>query len=242
MKVLITRPEGQADQLADLLADLGHITRLCPLLAIEPVPVDAAMRAKVQDLDLYHGVIVVSPNAARYGLNLIDQYWPQFPVRQHWLTNGAATARVLQDAGLTVTTPVTGTSAEDILFLPLLSQVEGQRWLIIRGRGGRTLLHDELTARGARVDFLEVYQRRKPARMPGQLAEQLIWADVIMVSSAEALNNLLEEADAAALTGVILVVSSDRIQHIADKVKWRQLIRAKGASNEQMAEALSAIS
>jgi len=55
--------------------------------------------------------------------------------------------------------PEEGTDSESLLALPQLADMAGQRVLIVRGSGGRELLFDALTARGAQVQYAEVYAR-----------------------------------------------------------------------------------
>ena len=59
MKVVVTRAEGQADELAARLEALGHEVVRCPLIRVEPLgdePIDASG---------YDWLIVTSPNGAR---------------------------------------------------------------------------------------------------------------------------------------------------------------------------------
>jgi uroporphyrinogen-III synthase len=58
VRVIVTRPEGQADSLADGLRGLGHEVVLCPLVRIEPVGDDSI------DVSAYDWVIVTSANGA----------------------------------------------------------------------------------------------------------------------------------------------------------------------------------
>ena len=59
MRVLVTRPYGQADELLRRLAELGHEPIHCPLIAVEPLGDDPV------DVSTYDWVIVTSANGAR---------------------------------------------------------------------------------------------------------------------------------------------------------------------------------
>ena len=59
MRVVVTRPQGQADELMMRLAELGHEPVHCPLIAVEPLGADPI------DVSGYDWVIVTSVNGAR---------------------------------------------------------------------------------------------------------------------------------------------------------------------------------
>jgi len=70
----------------------------------------------------------------------------------------------------------------------------GKRVIIFRGEGGRELLAEELRARGATVEYAEVYRRGRPTQDNGPLLHA--WArgevDIITVTSGEGLRNLFD--------------------------------------------------
>lgn len=111
------------------------------------------------NLDEYAGVICVSPTAARVATDALDTYWPQAPVGIHWLCNGPRTASVLAVAGLQPQFPEGGYTAEDVLALPQAKSQAGDKWLIVKGEGGRVTLKQGLESRGCEVTELCVYRR-----------------------------------------------------------------------------------
>jgi len=241
MKVLVTRPQGQQETLQDHLLSAGFQSLHFPLLAIEPIEVDAIDRQTVLNLDQFNGIIVISPNAARYGLDLIDQYWPQLPIDQLWLTNGSGTKEILERHHINAIIPTSGTATEDLIHLPQLEAIKEQRWLIIRGQGGRQLLSNTLKERGAQITYLEVYQRGCPQYTEQETLKHLNWCDVILISSAQALENLTTLTNNSLLFSKTVVVSSLRLMHIAKSLGWKNPILAAGANNRQMIDALQTI-
>jgi len=238
MNILVTRPLGQQEQLQEQLLTAGFESRHLPLLKIEPVEIDAIDRQAVLNLDKFSGVIVISPNAASYGLDLIDQYWPQLPIKQTWLTIGTGTKDILAQHGIQAIIPATGTTTEDLINLPQLKEINDQSWLIIRGQGGRELLAQCLKERGAQVTYLEVYQRGCPVYTEQETLAKINWSDVILVSSGQALENLTTLTSNKLLFKKTVVVSSTRLMHIAKRLGWRNPVLAAGANNNQMIDAI----
>ena len=154
--VLVTRPAGQAQGLLDALcaAGFGPVHHF-PMLVLEPLEQLAPEQHQhLLDLDLYQHVIFISANAVRFGLERVDEYWPQLPIGINWYAIGDTTARLLQERGLEAITPGETMSSEGLLSRPELQSVEGQRVLIFKGQGGRETLRKTLVQRGARVDEL----------------------------------------------------------------------------------------
>ena len=110
-RLLLTRPAEESAALAHELAAAGIFSTSLPLLAIRPLALTDVQRALIASLDRYCAVIVVSKPAARLGLELVNQYWPQAP-RQKWFSVGAATAQILADYGLDVATLNAGMTAK----------------------------------------------------------------------------------------------------------------------------------
>jgi uroporphyrinogen-III synthase len=246
MRVLVTRPAGQASALTDALNQRGWRTDAVPLLAIEPIaPLPGQDRQRVQDLDLYDHLIFVSANAARMGLECIDEFWPQYPAGQRCWAVGASTAAVLQRAGLDVTWPEHEMNSEGLLALPGLATVDGQKVLIVRGEGGRELIAETLRQRGATVESLCCYRRHPvehdAAALRADLAQDL--PALILVSSGEGLallGGLLQPQEHTNLARITLLVPSERVADQARTSGWQRVVRAENASDSAVLKAVDA--
>ena len=114
-------------------------------------------------------------------------------------------------------------NSETLLQSPALQQVAGKRVLILRGQQGRNLLGDELTARGARVDYAEVYRRILP-QCDTAVFTRLVSAgcpSLVILTSAEGMHNLLKLVDAPAaqaLCQVPWLLISERMRESALKL------------------------
>jgi uroporphyrinogen-III synthase len=153
--VLVTRPEHQAMPLCRLLENEGATTVRLPAVEIKPIGNRRETSARLGDLAQYHLIVFTSTNAVRFGSSLLDQK------RDLTLAAlGPATAHALNQAGYRVAVqPDAAFDSEGLLHDPRLEHVTGRRVLIVKGRGGRPLLAEELTRRGAHVVTADVYQR-----------------------------------------------------------------------------------
>ncbi len=180
LHIVVTRPLAQAEPWAKRLINLGANVSLIPLLDIVPVQNDAQVQAiknHILDFDLYRKVIFVSQNAVSYGFEWLENYWPQLPSDVSFFAVGETTATLMQARGVSVTdlaqTQYGAMTSETLLQSPALQQVAGEKILIMRGLGGRTHLGEALTARGAKVNYCELYERHVPVAAVTQFAQIL---------------------------------------------------------------------
>jgi uroporphyrinogen-III synthase len=136
MRIALTRPEGQNEELASRLRALGHEVVVRPLIAIEPLGDEPI------DLDGYDWLIVTSVNAARE-LRRRGRGRPR-----NVAAIGRATAEAFGGADL-----VAQVSTQEGL-LAALPRPPG-RVLFAGAEGARRLLVDEL-----RADFVPLYRTR----------------------------------------------------------------------------------
>lgn len=243
-RVLVTRPAGQSERLIAGLRELGCDVSHLPMLRLVPCdPLPGSEKQRLLDLDLYSDLLFISSNAAHFGLALIDDYWPQFPVGQRYWAVGESTARVLEARGLDVSWPDHDMTTEGLLALPGLQQAGDRKMLIVKGEGGREALREALEARGARVDTLSCYRREAPELAPEAVQEKLMDTPVslILISSGEGLDNLsrlLQLQENTNLADTALIVPSERVARRAEELGWRQVSRAGNASDDAMLAAV----
>lgn len=244
--VLVTRPAGQGDALCQGIDARGFSAHQLPLLALEPLPeLPAAERSRVLALDEFQHIIFISANAVRFGMAMIENYWPQLPLGLNWYAVGDGTARALAAFGVTAQTPGPDMTSEGLLALPGLRGCGGERVLLVKGEGGRDALARELAARGARVETLACYRRVAPALTPEDFAAALARWDIgfIMISSGEGLANmlaLLGPEETSKLQDVRLLLPSARVAEAATAAGFRQCLVAGNASDNAMLRALDA--
>lgn len=201
LHVMVTRPRQQAGPLIEELEAAGANPWSFPLLEITP-RTSPQLDQLISQLEQYDIAIFISPNAVRYGIDAVRQHraWPD---SLQLATIGKGSAQELESrlGRAADIVPATGNDSEALLKTPALQNINGKRILIFRGQNGRELLADTLRARGAEVDYAEVYERHRPDVDPAPLnaALQSEAIDVILITSNEALENLLSMVAAANL-------------------------------------------
>jgi len=209
--VLVTRPGGQAAQLAAAVDAAGGNAILFPVIDIVARAADA-VRAEAAELAPPDVCIFVSRNAVEYGL--------EQAAGARVAAIGPATAdAIVARGGRVDIRPRAGYDSEHLLAEPELADMQGKTVRIVRGDGGRELLAETLTRRGAKVQYLCVYERRLPkvdAATREALSKQFGAGDVdaTVVMSVDSLTNLLALLPGdleAALAWTILVTPSSRV-------------------------------
>jgi uroporphyrinogen-III synthase len=160
VRIVVTRPRGQAGELASRLERLGHEIVLCPLVEIEPLGDDPI------DVTGFDWVVVTSPNGAAQLLRRASGSLPRVAAI------GPGTAGVLADAGVQVDlVPAVSTQEGLVAEFPRPSG----RVLFAGAEGARRILVEELDA-----DFVPLYRTiplepREPPR-----------GDLVVLASASA--------------------------------------------------------
>lgn len=244
LRVWATRPVHQNAEWHDALAALGVPVVDLPLIVIEPVQEPEEIQAVknlILNFDQFHKVIFVSLNAVRETFTWLRDYWPQLPTVEY-IAVGSKTAEAVMAENLPVTSGVRTMDSDELLSLPQLQNVWGQKILICRGRGGLPIMGEVLRERGAIVHYCELYYRRLPANAVIQAKPLLSQCakDVIPVFSGETLQNLLKVLDAHGVTerGMTLVVPGKRVCQEAEKLGFSRIITAQNAATATMLAAV----
>ncbi len=218
-RILVCRPQADAESLARTLQATGAAVHSLPCLEIVPLELDDTQRQTILNLDQYAHIIVTSQYAAQYGLDLIDTYWPQLPAQQQWHAIGRKTAQALSAGGVPLQQPNGDLDSEQLLQSDTLQNVVEKKILLLKGRKGREQLQQTLRNRSARVETLELYERIAPTYSDATLQEALAqfkpeWAVCL---SAETVQNLQSYAHKIgyAIEQVRLIVPSARVAQVA---------------------------
>jgi uroporphyrinogen-III synthase len=238
MVPLVVRPAAQANQLVQMLYQLGHAPLCCPLLETRPGCDLPHLGDMLREADLVIAVSMHAIHFAHHFLLQTGQTWPHI----EYFAVGQASADAFAAVGITATCPDDPRS-EGLLALPALQQVTSKRVLILRGNGGRDLIASTLASRGALVHYCAAYERHYPELDGNTLTHhwQAAGLDSLLITSGELLQRLLElvpDHQRPWLFDRLLVVPSPRVAEMASAAGFIHITIAQGASNQALTAAL----
>lgn len=255
-RVLVTRPAAQQQSLCDALIQAGFEAVGLPMLEIVAIGADTAaaqaIKNRVLALDNYQHVIFISANAVECGMAWLTRLrpkpkqGPQWPLRIKWYAIGRATALQLASYDVAAVAGHDAMNSETLLANPQLMSVSGQKILIVRGIGGRETLAHTLRARGAQVDYCEVYERHAAQHEQPRLTAFFTGGNcAIIANSGETLLALLAQADAeqqrAQLLQTSVIVPGERVAQLARENGFTHVVAAKNASADATIAALKTL-
>ncbi|MGJ8619077.1 MAG: uroporphyrinogen-III synthase [Methylophilaceae bacterium] len=212
--VAITRPAGQATKLTQLIQQAGGNVIAFPLIVITPLDDYAQFEAIIRNIADYDWILFISSNAVQNSMpRLLAR---GIPNHLQFAAIGPTTAQTLNDFGIQNVLIPNGNrfDSESLLSLPKMHDMQGKKVMLVRGVGGRDVLANTLTERGAQVIFAECYQRVNPQSNCNALKQAFKNGQLhaIVVTSSEAMRYLLAMAgDSAWLKQVTLCVNHARV-------------------------------
>ena len=242
LSCLVTRPKHQADNLKQLLIQQGFKVLCFPTIDIIPASKSACLSNLDSHLAEWDIALFVSRNAVDFTFNHIKL---PLPSSLQLGVIGKGSLLALNEHGVsTHIIPAENYNSEGLLESSVLLNVRAKRIVIFRGQEGRNLLGDTLRERGAKVEYIEVYQRIAPEYAAGHFAEltQQHSPDVAIFTSAEGLHNafkLLSPDEAKMLRSKAWLLISERMRETAcDLGHNADIIIASSASDEGILQAL----
>ena len=242
IRILVTRPEHQAQALVSAIEAANGVAVAFPVIEIAPRD-RGEIESGLDHLPDPDITVFVSANAVSHGFDYAGDAM--------LAAVGPATAAAIESAGRHVDIrPASGYDSESLLAEPALRNVSNKAIRIVRGSGGREFLGTTLLERGASVDYVEVYSRRVPD-VPDEdisaLARQFESGDidVFTIMSVQSLKNLLALLPAtciSALTATPLVTPAARvIKEALDLLPGCKATQAAGPGADEMVRAIAAI-
>ncbi len=214
--IAITRPTGQATKLSKQIEDAGGHVIPFPLIEIVPLVDYTKFNHVIAGIDQVDWLLFISSNAVENGMPLLRKQG--IPDKIKFAAIGPKTAQTLNKFGIDkVLIPTGRFDSESLLALPDMQDMQDKAVMIVRGIGGREVLANTLTERGANVRFAECYRRINPQTSCDTLekayANQQLQS--IIVTSSEAMRYLLDLAgNAHWLKNITICVNHARIAEL----------------------------
>ncbi len=242
LKVLITRPEAKAQQLALLLNQQGIANTSQSLFDYQT---DAS--ANSISTALTHADILIFVSAAA-----VEFAHASYPLNNNLAYTifavGNATKQALQTIGITtaISPPTQQEHSEGLLKLPQLANVAGRQVVIFRGNGGREHIANSLNNRGAKVSYIQSY-RRVWRTLPINIAEQwraqqinciVVTSNDILLTLVKYLTSITENTDNYWQSQCLWLVVSNRIEKNARALGLTRVFNTHSASSQILSDTL----
>lgn len=242
LAVVISRPEGQADSLMSQIKSEIDSINLLHLPLIEICSTDSSSIKGANSVESFDKAIFISGNAVRFF------EFSQFQIDKYFAV-GESTASQLETrlkkggANSSVAYPEE-MNADGLLEMAEMKQVDGEQIILVKGRGGRSLITDVLTDRGAKVTELDLYQRKLPSfetqqRIKAASQNSLVW----IITSGEALVHLHRILGLAESPehGTQVIISSERLRQLAVQKGFKIVAQSAGATDRQLVQCVKSL-
>ena len=236
--VLVTRPEQLANSLMQCITDVGGIAIHYPVIKISDVEDSQTLDAITNNLTQFDIAIFISPTAVQQTL----KHTQTLPDNLMLAVIGSSTESMLNNHGYQAQIVPDEFNTESLLQHSSLQEnnITSKNVVIFRGVGGRDLLGNTLTQRGANVTYAETYRREKNQLDPLN-HEQLEKIDVVTVTSNQGLQNLFEltEDDSLPLLRQLpIIVPGFRAKELAEQLGFNRIFQASNATDDACLEAI----
>lgn len=237
--LLVTRPDPAGTEFCQLIEAKGGSAIHLPTIAFAPPIKGNEWHETLKRLDEQDWLIFISPQAVYASHHFLASLFPQVRLA----AVGKSTAKALQERGFSAIYPLQEWSSEGLLNLPEFQQIKNKKVTLIRGEGGRDTLEKTLTARGAILSHLIVYQRILPSVdiFPYLSLLEQKSIDAVICASFESVQNLkklFEQNGWQYLHTIPLIVVSERIKRLAHHLDFQTIWVAENASHEAILKLL----
>ncbi len=251
LKVLITRPEAKAQQLASLLNEQGIVNTCQALFDYQPYAKPNEINTAMTSADILIFVSVAAVEFA-HATSALNFHSLESNSSQMIFAVGNATKQALKAIGVTqvLSPPPQQEHSEGLLKLAELANVNDKKVVIFRGNGGREHIANCLTQRGANVSYLESYQRvwrtlPKNIAIKWQ-AQQIncivVTSNDILLAIIKYLTSATDDTDSYWKTQCLWVVVSERIEQNAKALGLTHVINTQNANSQILCDALQEFS
>jgi len=205
LRVLITRPEGEAFSLSKKLSALGAITIEIPTIAIKPLDDAKELDKAIEQIGTYDWIVFTSVNGVRSfhermkALNVVIKSLDQVKIA----AIGPATSRELERLGKTPSFVPEEFLSEKIARG--LGEVRGKRILLPRADIASKKLPLLLRQEGAFVDEVVAYRSVVPEELTSVRLKSILdgGVDLITFTSPSTVSNFVQALDVSNLASLL---------------------------------------
>jgi hydroxymethylbilane synthase len=198
MRILVTRPDGQAQDLVDRLSAAGASVIACPVIEIRPMPADAGRIAGLEPDDW---LVLTSANGVDRLLDLLKAGDLRPATHIKVAAIGPETAARLRDRGVEPALVPDRYIAEELAERLLEAIAPGRRVVLARAAGARDVLPERLRAHGVAVEVIELYRAEPPENLAAKLQAVLAsGVDMVTFTSSSTVRHFVEAAGSLAPT------------------------------------------
>ncbi len=183
-----------------------------------------------QTLKQLKQIIFISKNSVRYFFAGLERSKLNLANNIKITCIGPGTAKLLSNYNLQADFIPEISTSEHLLKLANFSDVVNDNILLVKGAGGRETISNELTARGANLTVIEVYERKLP-EIDSKIINA-IWQedtiDIIIYTSKQAMLNAIAIFPPAAKVWLLTkpcVVISQRLAKHAENLGFKKIIQ-----------------
>jgi uroporphyrinogen III methyltransferase/synthase len=216
-RIVVTRAEGQAGELASKLRALGANAIEFPVIEIRPPSDPGPLDRAIAGLSSYDWLLFTSVNGVRAFIERLDRSARDLrSLRARICAIGPATREAIERLHLRVDLMPSRYVGEGVVEAFAEHEIHGARILFPRAADARDVIPVELAKRGALVDVVEAYRTGIPAgtasTAPDILARKLDW---ITFTSSSTVTNFIAIAgrDSMAKAASIGPVTSATLRH-----------------------------
>jgi uroporphyrinogen III methyltransferase/synthase len=206
-RILITRPQPQAEEFRAQLAAFGAEVLAFPTIEIRKPDSWEALDKGIRNIDRYQWLIFTSVNGVQNFFSRCRQLRRDLRDLKgiRIAAIGPATERAVADLGLRVEILPDEFRAEGLVESLKGKVLKGTRILIPRARVARDALPDELRKQGAQVDIVDAYQTVVPdtgrERLLQLIGERPL--DLIVFTSSSTVSNLADMVKPDSLSSLL---------------------------------------
>jgi uroporphyrinogen-III synthase len=191
LRIVVTRPAHQGEELAAPLRAMGAEVILLPVIGIAPPLNSEPLREAAMRSNEYDWIIFTSANAVAA---FADQLQETPPIRKARIaTVGAATRHAAEARGFSIAVTPIEYVAESLMEALSGEDLNHRQVLIPSAAVTRDVVPGELRKRGAHVDVVEAYRNVIPHEAAEQAAAvfQEPYPDWVLFASSSAVDNLI---------------------------------------------------